>query len=140
MFSFHSCKFDLDLPSEIKDWEVSHDDLMVKKLLGLEPTNLEEFSNPLCALMYKEQRCTLRPCDVETFLGEIALMVKVSLDVSSHVVMMVGCIIYISERPLSLIMEYVPLGSLCSCLLTWKLKVRSLAVAFGIAVLFIGIA
>lgn len=31
---FRSYQLDLDLPPEIKDWEVSHDDLTVEKLLG----------------------------------------------------------------------------------------------------------
>lgn len=37
MFTLVICFFyqlDLDLPPEIKDWEVSHDDLTVEKLLG----------------------------------------------------------------------------------------------------------
>ena len=59
--------------------------------------------------------------EVKSFLEEIALIAKVSLGVNPHVVKMVGCII--SERPLSLIMEYVPLGDLRSCLLAWKSKV-----------------
>ena len=64
---------------------------------------------------------TSTSAEVEAFLGEIALMAKVSLGVSSHVVKMVGCII--KERPLSLIMEYVPMGDLRSCLIAWKPKV-----------------
>ena len=59
--------------------------------------------------------------DMQSFLEEIALMAKVSLGVNPHVVKMVGCII--SERPLSLIMEYVPMGDLRSCLIAWKPKV-----------------
>ena len=31
---FRSYQLDLDLPPEVKDWEVSHDDLTVEKLLG----------------------------------------------------------------------------------------------------------
>ena len=60
--------------------------------------------------------------ELQSFLEEIALMAKVSVGVNPHVVKMVGCII--SERPLSLIMEYAPLGDLRSCLLAWKPKVR----------------
>ncbi len=61
---------------------------------------------------------------MQSFLEEIALMAKVSLGVNPHVVKMVGCII--SERPLSLIMEYVPLGDLRSCLLAWKPMVSNI--------------
>ena len=62
--------------------------------------------------------------EMQSFLEEIALMAKVSLGVNPHVVKMVGCII--SERPLSLIMEYVPLGDLRSCLLAWKPMVSNI--------------
>ena len=90
-----------------------------------------------CAYIYT-YIATSTSADVEAFLGEIALMAKVSVGVNPHVVTMVGCII--SERPLSLIMEYVPLGDLRSCLLAWKPNVRQLAAAVRIAVLFIAIA
>ena len=63
--------------------------------------------------------------EVQSFLKEIALMAKVSLDVNPHVVKMVGCIV--SEQPLSVIMEYVPLGDLHSCLLAWKPMVSNLS-------------
>lgn len=75
---------------------------------------------------------TATSADVEAFLGEIALMAKVSVDVNPHVVTMVGCII--SERPLSLIMEYVPLGDLRSCLLAWKPTVRH--IIFGCLIIY----
>ena len=73
------------------------------------------------SLMYMNMTCSTgssTPVEMQSFLEEIALMAKVSTGVNPHVVKMVGCII--SERPLSLIMEFVPMGDLRSCLLVWK--------------------
>jgi serine/threonine protein kinase len=136
-----------NLPNVEESWELKHSDLAIQGHLGTGQFGdvvLAFLKNTTCTSRVKSHvdrmiaqgntltsskvvavkflKDSIASDNMNTFLKEVDLMIKVSATGNNHIVQIVGCIL--TEQPMAMVMEYVPFGDLHSNLIQWKEQLR----------------